>query len=72
MDIKLRDEIDGIEVAERIHAASNIPVLFVSAYADNDTIQRATKSSNKINYIIKPFHNTELYNSIETILKKEQ
>ena len=46
MDIMLRGDIDGIEVAQRIHATENIPILFVSANSDEATIQRVAKCAN--------------------------
>lgn len=68
MDIKLRDSMDGIEAAERIHCTANIPILFISAYADNETIYRATKLSHRIAYLIKPYDNSQLFSSIENLL----
>ena len=41
MDIMLPGEIDGVMTAERIKARFNIPIIFLTAYADEDTLQRA-------------------------------
>jgi hypothetical protein len=68
MDIKLKDDMDGIQVAERIHNSANIPILFISAYADNETIYRATKLSNRIAYLVKPYDNSQLFSMIENLL----
>jgi CheY-like chemotaxis protein len=68
MDIKLRDNMDGIEVARSIHTKECIPILFVSAYGDNETIQRAEKCADKIGYIVKPYNNDQLFSSVEKLL----
>ena len=57
MDVMLRGDLDGIEVAQRIHITENIPILFVSANSDKATIQRAAKCANKVGYLIKPYDN---------------
>ena len=68
MDIRLRGNIDGIEVARSIHTKECLPILFVSAYGDEETIQRAEKCADKIGYIVKPYNNDQLFSSIEKLL----
>jgi PAS domain S-box-containing protein len=67
MDIKLEGEMDGIEAAQQIHRRFNIPVVFLTSYADNETLQRA-KVSDPFGYIIKPIEKRELHTAIEIAL----
>ncbi|HIE83952.1 MAG TPA: response regulator [Dehalococcoidia bacterium] len=59
MDIHLADEIDGIEAAIRIKKELDVPVIFCTAYADEETLDRA-KISEPFGYVLKPFDNREL------------
>src|SRR3989304_10559219 len=54
MDIVLKGEIDGIEAAKQINTLFNVPILYLTAYADDSTIQRA-KITEPFGYILKPF-----------------
>jgi len=67
MDILLAGTIDGITTAERIHARSDIPVIYVTAYADDTLLQRA-KQTTPFGYIVKPFNDREIYSTIEIAL----
>ena len=67
MDIKLEGEMDGIAAASVIHQTLNIPVIFLTAYADGDTIERA-KITEPYGYILKPFKQIELRTAIELAL----
>lgn len=67
MDIKLRGEITGIEAAQAIRARYGIPVVYLTAYADEDTIQRA-KLARPFGYLLKPFNDRELRAAIEIAL----
>jgi len=71
MDINLRGEIDGIEAANTIKGTLNIPIIYMTAYADDETIQRA-KVSEPYAYIIKPIEVRELHTSIEIALFKSK
>ena len=71
MDIRLKGDIDGIEAAEEIRARSDIPVVYLTAYADEDTLQRA-KVTEPYGYIIKPFEERELHIAIEVALYKHK
>jgi CheY-like chemotaxis protein len=57
--------------AERICAHHDIPVIFVTAYADDATLQRA-KVAGPFGYIVKPFDERELYSTIEIALNKHR
>jgi PAS domain S-box-containing protein len=67
MDIKLKGEIDGVEAAEQIRARFQIPVIYLTAYADEATLQRA-RVTEPFGYILKPFEERELSATIEMAL----
>jgi two-component system, cell cycle sensor histidine kinase and response regulator CckA len=69
MDIRLRDEMDGIEAAEQIHARYGIPVVFLSAHSDRTLLERA-KRVGSFGYLVKPFEEDELYATLEMALYK--
>ncbi|MBD2258810.1 diguanylate cyclase [Pseudanabaena sp. FACHB-2040] len=71
MDIRLTGEIDGIEAAETIQGHLSIPVIFLTAYADEMTVQRAIATS-PFGYIVKPFRWRELQTSIEIALHRHR
>jgi diguanylate cyclase (GGDEF)-like protein/PAS domain S-box-containing protein len=71
MDIRLVGEIDGIEAAETIQGQFDIPVIFLTAYADEMTVQRAIATS-PFGYIVKPFRWRELQTSIEIALHRHR
>jgi PAS domain S-box-containing protein len=71
MDIKLKGNIDGIEAANRIRANFDIPVVYLTAFADDATLERA-KLSESFGYLLKPFEERELIATIETALYKHQ
>ena len=60
MDINLKGSMDGIEAARRIRDRLRIPVLFLSAFGDDDTILKA-RSLQPVGYLGKPFEDQELY-----------
>jgi len=69
MDIRLQDEMDGIEAASRIQHQSDVPIIFLTAHSDEATLERAIAISPS-GYLIKPFKDRELYSSIELALHK--
>ena len=69
MDIVLKGEMDGIEAAENIRSRFGIPVVFLTAYADEEKLERA-KITEPFGYLIKPFQNRELKVTIEMALYK--
>lgn len=69
MDIMLEGTIDGIDTAAEIKKRHNIPIIYLTAYADNDTFKRA-KITEPFGYIIKPFEDRELNLTIEMALYK--
>ncbi len=71
MDVRLKGKMDGTEAANRIYKDLDIPVVYITAYADEKTLQRA-KLTEPFGYIIKPFNEKELQTSIEIALYKYQ
>jgi len=71
MDIRLEDEMDGIEAAEKIKSFHDCPVVFLTAYADDKTIQRA-KITEPYGYIVKPLEERELHSAVEIALYKSK
>jgi CheY-like chemotaxis protein len=71
MDIVLNGEIDGIDVAEIIYKQLNIPVVFVTAYSDSDTVNKA-QLADSFGFIIKPYEDRDLHIALELGLYKHQ
>jgi len=71
MDIKLEGTIDGIEAAAQIHRRFQIPIVYLTAYTDEDTLNRA-KLTEPYGYILKPFEARDLGTTIEIALYKHQ
>jgi PAS domain S-box-containing protein len=71
MDIRLENGMDGIEAAEQIRAQLDIPVVFLTAYADQATLARA-KITEPFGYILKPFEERELQSTIEIALYRHK
>src|SRR5659263_203961 len=69
MDINLKGEMDGIEAASKIHSFSDIPVIFLTAYADDKTLARA-KITEPYAYMVKPFKDRELQINLEIAFYK--
>jgi DNA-binding LytR/AlgR family response regulator len=69
MDIMLKGDISGIEAAEIIRRDFKIPIIFLTAYADEATLEKA-KVTEPYGYIIKPFKEIDLHTSIEMALYK--
>jgi PAS domain S-box-containing protein len=79
MDIHLKGEMDGIDTAEEIRERFGIPVIFLTAYSDENTVQRA-KITEPSGYILKesfgiikkPFVESELHTAIEITLYRHR
>jgi len=69
MDIVIKGDIDGIETAKQIKTLFDIPVVYLTAFSDEKTLERA-KITAPFGYIIKPFRERELHISIEMALFK--
>jgi DNA-binding LytR/AlgR family response regulator len=71
MDIMLKGELSGIDAASQIRNELNIPVIFLTAYADQGTLNKA-KETEPFGYIIKPFKEIDLHTAIEMALYKHK
>ncbi len=71
MDIKMPGKMDGIEAADQIRKQYDIPVVFVTAYGDEEMVQRA-KAAEPLGYILKPFDEKDLRAAIELALYKHR
>jgi PAS domain S-box-containing protein len=71
MDIRLKGEMDGIAAAEQIRRRWRIPVVYLTAFSEDHTLQRA-KVTEPFGYIIKPFEDREIQAAIEMALYKHQ
>jgi PAS domain S-box-containing protein len=71
MDIRLNGQIDGIIAGHEIYHQLDIPVVYLSAHADEVTLKRATRT-NPFGYIIKPFQAQSLQSTIQIALNRHQ
>ena len=71
MDIMIKGDMNGIEVAEYVKENFNIPVIFLTAYADENTLNKA-KITEPYGYILKPYKEIDLHTTIEMALYKHQ
>ena len=68
MDIRLKGELDGIQTAEKILQAHDMPIIYLTAYADNGMVRRIN-SSGGAGYLSKPFEDEELEKMIRSALR---
>lgn len=71
MDIKLQGELDGIDAAAAIRKELDTAIVYLTAYADETTLQRA-KITQPYGYVLKPFHERELHVVIEVSLYRHR
>ena len=71
MDINLAGEVDGVAAAERIRHDRRVPVVYLTAYSNERTLQRA-KVTEPYGYLLKPFEDRELQTTIEVALYKHE
>ena len=69
MDIMIEGNMNGIEAARRIYRDFEIPIVFLTAYADENILEQAAESS-PFGYLIKPFEDRELRATIEMAFYK--
>ena len=67
MDIRLNGKMDGIETARHFQDKFKVPVIYLTALANDDTLARA-KATNFCGYILKPFDERELHNAVRYAL----
>ena len=71
MDIKLKGAMDGIETATHILQIKDIPIVYLTGYADEEMVERAEQTG-CYGYMLKPCREIELYAAIKIVLKKHQ
>jgi signal transduction histidine kinase len=71
MDIHLRGDLDGIDTARELRARWRLPVIFLTAYSEESTLERA-KQAEAHGYLLKPFEDRELRTTIEMALHKHR
>ena len=69
MDIRLRGERDGIHAAAEIRKLVNSPVIYLTAYSDQITLNRV-KESEPYGYVLKPFHEREVQVTVELAMHR--
>lgn len=69
MDIVLKGRMNGIEAAKRIRSRFRVPVVFLTAFADERTLKKA-KITEPFGYITKPFQDTDLRVAVEIAIYK--
>jgi len=69
MDVRLDGRMDGIDAAELIRTRCQIPVVFLTAYADDETVRRASRAE-PFGYLLKPFEDLHLRSVIAMALHK--
>ncbi|MEA3353453.1 MAG: response regulator [Campylobacterota bacterium] len=69
MDINLENSLDGIQTVHAIHRTQDIPVIYLTAYSDDETVQRAVET-NPLHYLIKPFKRDELKSTLLLAMHK--
>ena len=69
MDIRLRGEKDGVQAAREIRQQVDLPIVYLTAYSDRLTVDRAKKTDHD-GFILKPFHRSELRSTIEVAIER--
>jgi PAS domain S-box-containing protein len=67
MDIRIQGRLDGIEAADLLHKRFGVPIIYLTAYGDPGTLERAKKTE-PMAFVLKPFSQAELMNAIEFAL----
>jgi len=70
MDIRIKGDMDGVEAARQIQTRFNVPIVYFSADADDNTLERTKLTPS--GYLLKPFKERELYTAIEIALAKDK
>lgn len=71
MDIRLRGDLDGIQVADQVRKEFDVPVVYLTAYEDRGTLERASQTQ-AFGYIKKPIASASLQGSIEMAISKHR
>jgi DNA-binding response OmpR family regulator len=71
MDVYIKGAMDGVSLAGEIRKSKNIPVIYISAFSDDETLERAILT-NPISYLSKPFNRSELKMAIKIALNRKR
>ncbi|UTW64530.1 response regulator [bacterium SCSIO 12741] len=71
LDINIHGDMDGIELAQQVRKLHRMPIIFLTAYNDKKTIERAAQQMPSA-YLIKPFKNSEIYAALEIAIQTFQ
>ncbi|WP_292465791.1 response regulator [Methanolobus sp.] len=71
MDVMLKGDMDGVQAIEEIRKKFDIPVIYLTAYSDDEVLERA-KLTQPYGYIVKPFKANDLRTNIEIALYKHR
>lgn len=71
MDIVIKGDIDGIETAAELNKTESIPVIYLTAYADDEILKRAA-TTEPYGYILKPYKEKELKANIEMAIYRKK
>jgi DNA-binding NtrC family response regulator len=71
IDINLRGETNGIEVAKQLQARFCVPIIFITGYSDEETIKEAKKIK-PVGYFVKPLDFNKLRSTIESVTHKQK
>jgi CheY-like chemotaxis protein len=70
MDIRLQGTMDGVEAAQQIQASAGIPIVFMTAYVDEETRQRV-RATSPWGYLHKPFTAQQVRSTLEQVLAEQ-
>ncbi|UTB32846.1 MAG: response regulator [Methanobacterium sp. ERen5] len=71
MDIVLKGDLDGIEAAQQIHKHQDTPIIYITAYSDEEVLERA-RITEPYGYILKPFKKSEINANIQMAIYKHK
>lgn len=71
MDIHIQGDMDGIEVASRLQETHSVPVIYLTAYSEDSTLERARKTR-PYGYLLKPFSERELHATIQMAFERHK
>lgn len=69
MDIRLNGERDGIDAVREMNEQQQVPVVYLTAHSDDDTLKRA-KETNPAGFLVKPVTEADLRTTIEMVLEQ--
>ena len=69
MDIRLKGAKNGMQAAEEIRQQVDVPIVYLTAYSDESTVERAKRTEHD-GFILKPFHRQELQATIDVAMRR--